>query len=165
MIIETLALGTITLTYKAPDLPPFEVGREIPEIPLLEPLAQVEVVEITPIAIKPVEAPTAPHRASDGTNLYEKLSCTWWVKSWKPEVPNSWGNANTWGIRAAVDGWTVSGSPVVGAVAWSDRGQWGHVAYVIGVSGEEVTIKEGNYDYNGSVRTKTVPVSMYSYIY
>lgn len=115
---------------------------------------------------KPKEKPAvAPVRASGGLNTYEYGQCTWGVKNWKPSVPNDWGHAKYWGYRAEADGWTVSSRPIVGAVAWSARGYYGHVALVLSVNGDTVTIREQNYDWNGSVRTNTVPVSTYTYIY
>lgn len=165
MIVESLVLGTITLTYKPPEPPPLEVGYLVPQISQIEPIVAPEMSELAPIAPKVIKPPKAPVRPSGGTNTYEPGQCTWWVKQWKPEVPNTWSNANRWDDWARVMGWVVSDSPVVGAVAQSDRGGYGHVALVIAVSGSEVTIKEGNYDYNGSVRTKTVPISSYRYIY
>lgn len=99
----------------------------------------------------------------NGSNGYDMYQCTWWVKQWKPSVGN-WGDAKDWGYAAQAEGWTISDTPTVGAVAWSTRGYYGHVAIVIGVSGGEVAIKEGNYDFNGSVRTTIVPASSYRYI-
>lgn len=165
MLVTAIALGTIQLSYKPPEPPPIHLGRPVVEIVLLEPLPATEIEELAVIPPKPIKAVTAAPRGSGGTNTYEPLQCTWWVKQWKPDVPNSWGNANEWDDNALADGWTVSDVPVVGAVAQSDRGGFGHVALVIGVSGSEVTIREGNYDYNGSVRTKTVTASMYTYLY
>ncbi len=120
--------------------------------------------------IKPIDtvpAKNASVRAvnSSGGNSYEPGQCTWGVKNWKPEVGNDWGNANNWGYAAAAQGWTVSSTPVVGAVAWSTRGVYGHVALVLGIDNDTVTIKEQNYNYNGAVRTTTVPVEQYQYIY
>lgn len=109
------------------------------------------------------KAVTAAPRAPQ-SNSYELYSCTWWVKHWKPSVGN-WGNANNWGYAAQAQGWTVSSTPVAGAVAWSTRGYYGHVALVLEVNGDSVVIQEGNYDFNGSVRTVSVPTSSYQYIY
>jgi len=97
-------------------------------------------------------------------NSYELHSCTWWVKTWKPSVGN-WGNASNWGYAAQSEGWVVNDTPSVGAIAWSTRGYYGHVALVIGVSGSVVTIQEGNWDWAGSVRTIEVASSYYRYIH
>ena len=127
----------------------------------LEQLDYEEVDKLTKIVQK------APKRAvrGSGANLYDYHSCTWWVKSWKPSVPNNWHNANQWDDHARSAGWAVSNAPVVGAVAQSDAGYYGHVGYVVGVGKGTVTIREGNYDWSGSIRTITVPTSKYVYLY
>lgn len=109
------------------------------------------------------EKPSQPIESSPQSNLYEPYQCTWWVKQWKPEVGN-WGNASNWGYAAQADGWTVSAIPKAGSVAWSTRGYYGHVAYVLEVGSTTVVIQEGNYDYHGSTRTIEVPISEYQYI-
>lgn len=115
------------------------------------------------------KAPERPvissQRVSSTANSYDYRSCTWWVKHWRPSVGNNWGNANNWGYAAQSQGWTVSNIPVVGAVAWSTAGYYGHVALVLELRGDAVLIQEGNYDFNGSVRTIEVPTSTYRYIY
>lgn len=113
------------------------------------------------VAQKPVKTAV---RASNGGNGYEYLSCTWWVKQWKPEVGN-WGDAKNWGYAAQAEGWSVSDVPVVGAVAWSTRGEYGHVGLVVGVDGSNIILQEGNYDWNGSIRTVSVSTGVYKYIY
>jgi len=121
------------------------------------------VAETTTIAVKATRSPV--NSSSSALNTYELYSCTWGVKNWKPEVGNDNGNANNWGYALAAKGWTVSDTPVIGAVAWTTRGAYGHVALVVGVSSNQVTVKEQNFDWNGSIRTITVPVSSYRYIY
>jgi surface antigen len=95
---------------------------------------------------------------------YPTGQCTWLASTMKGNIP-SWGNANQWDDNARASGKTVSPVPVVGSVAQTDRGYYGHVAIVVGVQGDTITITEGNYDYNGSIRTHTVPTSSYQYIY
>lgn len=97
-------------------------------------------------------------------NGYEYKSCTWWVKQWKPTVGN-WGDAQSWGYAAKAEGWTISSVPVVGAIAWTTKGDYGHVGLVIGIDDDSIVLQEGNYDWNGSVRTTSVPISTYKYIY
>jgi surface antigen len=62
-------------------------------------------------------------------------------------VPNNWGNANTWDNYAALSGWTVSSVPRAGAIAQSDAGWEGHVAYVEAVSPDGTQMKYS--DMNG----------------
>jgi surface antigen len=81
-----------------------------------------------------------------GGNLYTYGYCTWYVAN-KVAVPSNWGNANTWDNRAALSGWVVSPIPRAGAVAQTDRGSEGHVAYVEAVSEDGTMIKYS--DMNG----------------
>lgn len=120
-------------------------------------LAKQEVVQVTTQSQKPVRT---PHNGSVGLNGYELGQCTGWVASHR-YVPAGWGNATTWKQGAINAGWTVSNTPVVGAIAW----RYGHVAYVIGVGNGTVTVSEQNYDYHSSIREITVPVTEYTYLY
>ncbi len=79
-------------------------------------------------------------------NAYDYGYCTWYAANRVP-VPSNWGNANTWDNYAASSGWTVSTVPVVGAVAQTDAGGWGHVGVVEAVSDDGTMIKYS--DMNG----------------
>jgi len=81
-----------------------------------------------------------------GYNGYDYGYCTWYVAN-KITVPSNWGNANTWDNLARVSGWTVSTTPVPGAIAQTDAGAEGHVAYVEAVSADGSQIKYS--DMNG----------------
>lgn len=97
-------------------------------------------------------------------NNYEPGQCTYGVASMKGNIPN-WGNANNWANAASASGITVSDVPIIGSVAQSDRGEFGHVATVVDIRPGEVLITEQNYDYHGSVRTDWQPTADYKYIY
>jgi N-acetylmuramoyl-L-alanine amidase len=84
--------------------------------------------------------------ASYGGNGYDYGYCTWYVAN-RVAVPNNWGNANTWDNYAALSGWTVSSQPVAGAIAQTDAGWEGHVAYVEAVSPDGTQMKYS--DMNG----------------
>jgi surface antigen len=84
--------------------------------------------------------------ASYGGNGYAPGWCTWYVAS-RVAVPNNWGNANTWDNYALLSGWTVSRTPIVGAIAQTDAGFGGHVAIVEAVSADGTQIKYS--DMNG----------------
>jgi surface antigen len=71
-------------------------------------------------------------------------------------------NAIDWGPDAQARGYAVDSSPAVGSVAWSDRGSFGHVAWVADVSDAGVTIQEYNHHYDGSFSIRTVPASAFS---
>ena len=128
------------------------------------------MVDVLPVAEqKPLEVLTMAdfHYAPMGTytNAYpDQSQCTAGVASSKGNIP-SWGNANQWDDNARASGKTVSNVPVVGSVAQTDGGYYGHVGVVTSIQGDSVTILEKNYDYNGSIRTHTVPTSSYVYIY
>lgn len=64
-----------------------------------------------------------------GYNGYDYGYCTWYVAN-RIRVPANWGNANTWDNAAPRAGWSVNGSPKPGAIAVSNRGYYGHVAYI-----------------------------------
>ncbi|HSW74975.1 MAG TPA: CHAP domain-containing protein [Candidatus Saccharimonadales bacterium] len=81
-----------------------------------------------------------------GYNGYDWGFCTWYVAN-RVSVPGNWGNANTWDNLAPLSGWTVSSTPRVGAIAQTDRGSEGHVAYVEAVSDDGSQIKYS--DMNG----------------
>lgn len=104
-----------------------------------------------------------------GYNGYDYGWCTWYVAN-KLSVPANWGNANTWDNYASGAGWTVSSKPRKGAIAQTDRGYWGHVAYVEEVSADGKMMKYS--DMNGLAGwgragySDWVPVSSYpKYIY
>jgi surface antigen len=88
-----------------------------------------------------------------GGNIYPCCdnggNCTWWAwesvcRNWHVALVN-WGNANTWAGHAQVDpDYDVVGSPVVGSVATSTLGTYGHVAWVTAVNGGNITVTEEN---------------------
>lgn len=81
-----------------------------------------------------------------GFNGYDYGYCTWYVANRMP-VPANWGNANTWSYYAPRSGWSVSKSPVKGAIGQTTGGPWGHVAVVEDVSADGTMIKYS--DMNG----------------
>lgn len=67
-------------------------------------------------------------------DTYAWGNCTYWayalrLKAGDP-IPTTWGNADTWAIRAILDGYHVDHTPVAGAVMQTTAGALGHVAYV-----------------------------------
>lgn len=71
-------------------------------------------------------------------------------------------NAINWGTRARALGYRVDSSPAIGSIAWSNVGKWGHVAYVVDVSGGNVSIEEYNHLGNGTYTARTVPASAFT---
>lgn len=109
-------------------------------------------------------APSASRiqRGSSAGNAYYAGYCTWYAKSRRPDMPNNLGNADTWVMRAAAQGFATGSTPRAGAI-----GQQGmHVVYVERVNRNgTVTISEMNYRGFGVVSSRTVPASTFRYIY
>lgn len=92
-------------------------------------------------------------------------NCTYWVfamRLWaKDPIPTSWGNANTWAVRASADGYMVDHTPSANAVFETTAGNLGHVAYVIKVDNTNGswTISEMNAPHFNVVSTRTFAAS------
>lgn len=102
-------------------------------------------------------------RGAVAGNTYTPGYCTWYVKNQRPDIPNGLGNANTWYSRARSMGLSTGTSPRVGAVAVTKA--YMHVALVIGVNGNSVTVREMNYKGLYVVSTRTTSASEFNYIY
>ena len=103
-------------------------------------------------------------------NTYPAGQCTWGAKALAPWVHNYWGNANQWPDSARAAGYTVGTQPRVGAVICWPYGGWGygHVAVVTAVSGNQIQVKESNYNgnqYIANFRGWFTPESSVVYIY
>lgn len=122
--------------------------------------ATVQPVQSAPIATQP-EALTS---YSGGYNNYAYGYCTWYVAN-RRAVPASMGNAVNWYYAAQAAGFGVGSQPIVGAVAWTPAGYYGHVAYVEAVEGNQVYVSEMNYAGWGVVSYRWVSASAFSYIY
>lgn len=108
---------------------------------------------------------TTVHTQAGGPNRYAFGYCTWYVATQRA-IPGWWGNAADWYSNAQISGYKVGATPAVGAIAWTGAGYYGHVAYVIGVSGNMVTVHEMNWNGNWDrVTSRTVPASTFRYIY
>lgn len=82
------------------------------------------------------------------------------LKNWYQGV--NFGNAGTWINAAKSVGITVNKTPAVGAVAcWAASSAYpvGHVAWVCGVSGSNVTIEEYNYNNSLAYKKRTIAAS------
>ena len=76
-----------------------------------------------------------------------------------------WGNAGDWDENARALGYLVDDIPAIGAVAQTDEGRVGHVAWVSAIDGDTVTIEEYNHAGPGIYSTRTVPVSDFRYLH
>lgn len=111
-------------------------------------------------------------------NAYAWGQCTWYVKSVAPWAGNHWGNGGQWGASAAAEGFTVNHTPSVGSIVvvaggqnfggWTAAAGYGHVAYVVGVSGNTITVQQGGMGFGnpGGPNTQTVSgASSFTYIH
>lgn len=100
-------------------------------------------------------------------NRYSWGYCTYYVKNKRPDMSNSWGNANTWYYRAKYQGWNVGEKPKKGAIATTVAGWLGHVAYVEKVTpdGQWVTVSEMNYGGFNRISSRVVHYTEFRYIY
>jgi surface antigen len=76
-----------------------------------------------------------------------------------------WGNAEHWDDAARALGYRVDSVPAIGAVAQTDAGRVGHVAWVTAIGAGTVTIEEYNHSLPGGYGTRTVPVGDFRYLH
>ena len=104
-----------------------------------------------------------------GSNLYTSGQCTYYAFSKRPDLGNTWGNANNWANAAAQAGYTVNNSPSAGSILQSIAGGYGHVAYVDKVNADgSIQVSEMNYQGVGVVSSRTISASAagsYNYIH
>ncbi|MGX7047840.1 hypothetical protein RU86_GL001910 [Lactococcus piscium] len=107
-------------------------------------------------------------------NTYASGQCTWYVKDiFKARMGDYWGNAKDWAASAKREGLPVDHNPIANqtiAVFQPDSAgadaTYGHVAVVIGVNGDSVTIKEMNSTAGiGKTNTRVIPKSAATYIH
>jgi hypothetical protein len=94
--------------------------------------------------------------------------CTWYAAGRRPDLWGiTTGNANEWLTQARARNIQTGTVPVVGAIAVQTSGQFGHVAYVVGVSGSDVIVDDSNYDNDVTIREgHAIPESNFAgYIY
>lgn len=109
-------------------------------------------------------------------NKYAYGWCTWYAWQWRKDtlgdaMPSNMGNASSWARSAAAAGYTVSRTPVYGAVFQTTGGSYyGHVGVVTAVNGDgSITISDMNGIAGwGRVGSKTISAAeaaKYNYIY
>ncbi len=76
-----------------------------------------------------------------------------------------WGDARDWDDAARTLGYRVDDVPAIGAVAQTDAGRAGHVAWVSAIGRGTVTIEEYNNASPGGYGTRTVPVGDFRYLH
>jgi surface antigen len=106
---------------------------------------------------------TVPAPAKRWYNGYAFGHCTYYVASRRP-VPPGWGHARNWYWAAQKSGYKVSAEPSAGAIAWTPRGWYGHVAYVEQVDGNRVLLAEMNYVGWNRISRRWVSAADFKYI-
>lgn len=129
-------------------------GEILPDRPYPQESQPEPIKSSSPVQSKPSVA---------GGNTYSKGYCTWGVKNWRPDIPNGLGNANQWFSRAANMGMAVGYTPRAGAVAVTKS--YSHVALVVNVQGNQVYIKEMNYEGRNVTSYRLAPIDEFRYIY
>lgn len=136
----------VGLAANATNVDTYIKGSGPAKVPVIAPLAAVKVVPTTPTpaaTVAPVQQASFTH-AADGTVLSEPQTileyawgnCTRWAATRRAQIndpiPSSWGNAATWAVRAARDGYVVDHHPTPGSIMQTPNsaGGLGHVAFV-----------------------------------
>lgn len=111
---------------------------------------------------------------SNSQSSYTPGQCTWYVSGQNSWIPPGLGNAAQWLSNASAKGLRTGKSPQAGAVAVFEPGTPGlnvsvdgHVADVISVNGDSITVRDMNWDYKPFVvSTHTLAASdVAGYIY
>ncbi len=98
-------------------------------------------------------------------NGYVPLNCTALVASMIKLPSDHLGDADQWASSLSHYGWTVSDIPLVGAIAQSSAGYYGHVGVVMGIEKGHVMVIEENAQGLGVIDTTSYPISHFVYIY
>jgi len=110
------------------------------KVPVITPAAPISVPGVSPaLALTSATVPqnVLPSVSVPATiDAYAWGNCTWWASMRRAQIgdpiPNTWGNAATWAVRAARGGYTVDHHPTPGAIMQlsNTAGGLGHVAFV-----------------------------------
>ena len=76
-----------------------------------------------------------------------------------------WGDATNWDDVARELGYRVDSVPAIGAVAQTDAGRVGHVAWVSAIGPGTVTVEEYNHALPGGYGSRTLPVGTFRYLH
>jgi surface antigen len=105
-------------------------------------------------------------------NRYSYGYCTWYAYNRRAAlgrpIGSFWGNANTWDNRSRAAGWTVSSTPIAGAVFQTDAGYYGHVGIVESVNADgtiNISDMNGIAGWNRVGYANGVSAAGYVYIY
>ena len=112
---------------------------------------------------------TVRDRFGYGNRTAESFVAHWllWHHGWDLCLhggSGAWGSAASWHLAAERMGAVVDARPEVGAVAQSHLG-FGHVAVVVGVVGDTVTVCDFDHAMSGDFGRRTVPSATYRYLH
>lgn len=138
-----------------------EAERQAEEARLQQERVERERAEAAERAQK---AQTAITVGGSYANTYAPGNCTWYVAS-RRSVPPFWGNAGMWLSNARSAGWATGTNPVVGAIAQTTNGVYGHVAIVEAVADGKVMVSEMNVQGFGVISQGWYPAGYFAYIY
>lgn len=119
-------------------------------------LAAVQLAAVTTREVQGQQALSAD-------NTYDWGNCTWYAKSQRPDIPNTFGNASNWFYAAQTAGMATGWSPQIGAVAWYRYGN--HVAIVKQINGDQILLSEMNVLGLNVISQRWVSTADYGYIY
>lgn len=110
---------------------------------------------------KATENPSQPIKNASyaPSGWYDWGWCTYYVSTQRQV--GQWNNAIDWPRQARNDGYTVSSTPIVGAIAQKGN----HVAIVRGVYAGQITIQEMNYEGFGVISSRTISAVGWQFIY
>lgn len=98
-----------------------------------------------------IKVGTDAYQVHPTSGSYPIGQCTWGAKALAPWVGDYWGDAGNWLYSAQQNGFEISTTPKVGSLAVWTSGFWGHVAFVVGVDGDNIQVLESNYGGSGYV--------------
>jgi len=104
------------------------------------------------VTVFAAENPYPYYQTIDGV---QTVRCTYYA--WQQAYNNTgvalpnFGDAGTWYSDAANAGYSVGSEARAKSIAVWSGGTYGHVAYVVSVSGDKMTVNEGGQFYNGKV--------------
>lgn len=103
----------------------------------------------------------------DDWNMNNRECVSWnaYIIAQHGKSANNYGDAKYWDDNARQNGIRVDSTPTVGATAQTDAGQYGHVALVDSVNGNEVTVEDYNWDGTGHYLQHTINKNDFRYIH
>jgi surface antigen len=103
----------------------------------------------------------------DDWNMYNRECVSWnaYIVAQHGRSASNYGNAKYWDDNARGNGIRVDSTPTVGSTAQTDAGQFGHVALVDSVNGDQVTVEDYNWDGTGHYLQHTVSRNDFRYIH